>query len=79
MKALKCNLENKTTYVDIVAQFMDKVVIVGCQGVCTASGSCAEFSQMSPTKVEAHELFLLTESSLVLKIKNNGLIPHDVA
>ena len=37
----------------------------------TVRGPSAGSSQISPTKVEAHKYFLFTESSLVLKIKNN--------
>ena len=36
-------------------------------GCFTARGSSAGFSQASPTKVEAHKSFILTESSLVYK------------
>ena len=40
----------------------------------TARESSAGFSRVSPTKVEIGKSFLFTESFLILKIKNTGLI-----
>ena len=40
----------------------------------SASGSSVGFSRFSSTKVEARKSFRFTESSLVLKIKNTGII-----
>ena len=39
-----------------------------------ARGSSIGFSQVSPTKVEAHKSFIFTESSLTLKLRKTGLI-----
>ena len=44
---------------------------VGCRGVALLGGPDTWYKWGGPAKAGAHKLFLLKESSLVFKIKNN--------
>ena len=53
---------------------LSKICLVGCRGVVQLGGPDPWYTWIGPAQVGAHKLFLFTESSLVVKIKNTWLM-----